>query len=268
MVFAPALPGDIVNWELDGRTVYLQSGSYLASSQAIDIDSKWGGSKTFFSREGLFMLKCTGTGNLLVSSYGAIATVDLADGESYVVDSGHMVGWDEGVRLRGAQGRQLEEHDPRRRGVRRGAHRSGSGLHPDPEPGRLPRLADPEAADATLRETGHDQEAMAIRTRSRDRGCRSAADSRAVEHPYVAARAHRYEGRHRRRRLVVRLYLDRSRARAGAEPVGAALGVLLGVTLLSLFVATLVGLGMRRRWGIGLALVRRSLDRDGRSCAR
>jgi len=98
VVFAPALPGDIVNWELDGRTVYLQSGSYLASSQAIDIDSKWGGSKTFFSREGLFMLKCTGTGNLLVSSYGAIATVDLADTESYVVDSGHMVGWDEGVR--------------------------------------------------------------------------------------------------------------------------------------------------------------------------
>ncbi len=44
------------------------------------------------------MLKCAGTGNLLVSSYGAIATVDLADGETYVVDSGHMVGWDEGVR--------------------------------------------------------------------------------------------------------------------------------------------------------------------------
>ncbi len=41
VVFAPALPGDIVNWELDGRTVFLQSGSYLASSQAIDIDSKW-----------------------------------------------------------------------------------------------------------------------------------------------------------------------------------------------------------------------------------
>jgi len=98
VVFAPALPGDIVNWELDGRTVFLQSGSYLASSQAIDIDSKWGGSKTFFSREGLFMLKCAGTGNLLVSSYGAIATMDLADGETYVVDSGHMVGWDEGVR--------------------------------------------------------------------------------------------------------------------------------------------------------------------------
>lgn len=97
VVFAPALPGDIVSWTLTGNTVYLQSGSYLASAESVDIDSKWGGAKTFFSREGLFMLKCTGTGEMLVSSYGAIVPIDLAPGQTYVVDTGHMVGWDEGV---------------------------------------------------------------------------------------------------------------------------------------------------------------------------
>ena len=97
VLFAPALPGDIIHWKLDNRTVFLQSGSYLASSMGIDIDSKWGGAKTFFSKEGLFMLKCTGTGDLLVSSYGAIVPVDLTAGQTYVVDTGHMVGWDEGV---------------------------------------------------------------------------------------------------------------------------------------------------------------------------
>jgi uncharacterized protein (TIGR00266 family) len=97
VVFAPALPGDIVHWTLASQTVYLQSGSYLASSMGIEIDSKWGGAKTFFSKEGLFMLKCTGSGDLLVSSYGAIVTVDLAPGQTYVVDTGHMVGWEEGV---------------------------------------------------------------------------------------------------------------------------------------------------------------------------
>jgi uncharacterized protein (TIGR00266 family) len=97
VVMAPALPGDIVVWELTGQTVYLQSGSYLASAATIDVDSKWGGAKTFFSKEGLFMLKCTGTGPLVVSSYGAIQTLDLAAGERYVVDTGHMVGWDGGV---------------------------------------------------------------------------------------------------------------------------------------------------------------------------
>ena len=34
-----------------------------------------------------------------------------------------------------------------------------------------------------------------------------------------------------------------------------AIGVALGVTLIALFVAALVGLGMRRRWGVGLSLI-------------
>jgi uncharacterized protein (TIGR00266 family) len=97
VVVAPSLPGDIITWPLQGNTVFLQSGSYLAAPDSIEVDSKWGGSKTFFSREGLFMLKCSGVGDLVVSSYGAVHTIDLQPGQTYVVDTGHMVGWDEGV---------------------------------------------------------------------------------------------------------------------------------------------------------------------------
>ena len=97
VVVAPTLPGDIVTWELTGQTIYLQSGAYLASAATIDIDTKWGGAKTFFSREGLFMLKCSGSGELVVSSYGAIVSMDLQPGQTYTVDTGHMVGWGEGV---------------------------------------------------------------------------------------------------------------------------------------------------------------------------
>ena len=94
---APSLPGDVITWPLSGNTVFLQSGSYLASPDSIEIDSKWGGAKTFFSKEGLFMLKCSGRGELVVSSYGAVQAIDLQPGQSYTVDTGHMVGWDEGV---------------------------------------------------------------------------------------------------------------------------------------------------------------------------
>lgn len=97
VVVAPALPGDVITWPLANQTVFLQSGSYLASPATIDVDSKWGGAKTFFSKEGLFMLKCSGSGDLVVSSYGAVHAVDLAPGQSYTVDTGHMVGWHEGV---------------------------------------------------------------------------------------------------------------------------------------------------------------------------
>src|SRR5262245_10684245 len=64
LALAPSLPGDIVEWPLEGQTVYLQSGSYLASSADVNVDSQWGGAKTFFSREGLFMLRVGGVGKV------------------------------------------------------------------------------------------------------------------------------------------------------------------------------------------------------------
>jgi len=97
VTFAPSLPGDISALELKGQTVYAQSGAYIASSPSVEVDTKWGGAKTFFSREGLFLLKISGMGNVFLSSYGAIHEIDLEAGQKYTVDTGHMVSFDEGV---------------------------------------------------------------------------------------------------------------------------------------------------------------------------
>ncbi|MFQ5381779.1 MAG: TIGR00266 family protein [Dehalococcoidia bacterium] len=94
---APALPGDIVALEVGPQTLYIQSGSFLAATDGVKVDTKWGGGKTFFSREGLFLLKCTGEGTVLVSSYGAIHMLTLEPGERHIVDTGHMVAFDESV---------------------------------------------------------------------------------------------------------------------------------------------------------------------------
>ncbi len=94
---APALPGDIIALELTSQTLMVQSGSFLAATDQITVDTKWGGAKTFFSKEGLFLLKCEGHGTIWVSSYGAIHPIDLDAGEPYVVDTGHMVAFDESV---------------------------------------------------------------------------------------------------------------------------------------------------------------------------
>lgn len=95
--FAPSLPGDISVLELNNQTVYAQSGAYIASSPGIVIDTKWGGAKTFFSKEGLFLLKISGTGKVFLSSYGAIHEIDLGIGQKYTVDTGHMVAFAESV---------------------------------------------------------------------------------------------------------------------------------------------------------------------------
>lgn len=91
---APSLPGDIMVMDLGGRDMLVQSGSYLASSTSITVDSKWGGAKTFFGGEGFFMLRCSGNGPLVVCSYGAIHKTTLAEGRRLTVDTGHVVAFD------------------------------------------------------------------------------------------------------------------------------------------------------------------------------
>ncbi|HEX7313759.1 MAG TPA: TIGR00266 family protein [Pyrinomonadaceae bacterium] len=94
VTFAPGSPGDIAAIELSNQLFYVQSSSYLAGDASLQVDTRWGGAKSFFGGEGLFVLQVTGTGLLLLSSFGAIHRKRLAAGERYVVDTGHLVAWE------------------------------------------------------------------------------------------------------------------------------------------------------------------------------
>src|SRR3990172_11452765 len=96
ITLAPPLPGDIFMMEMKGETLLLQSGAYIASSEAITLDTKWTGAKTFFAGEGAIMLRTVGEGTLIFSSYGAIHEKNLAAGEKYKVDTGHIVAFSDG----------------------------------------------------------------------------------------------------------------------------------------------------------------------------
>ncbi len=95
--FASSVPGDIKHIKMTGNTLFVQSGSFIASAGDITVDTKFGGAKTFFSGEGLFLLKISGTGDLFISSFGAITERELAANQELKVDTGHMVAFDEGV---------------------------------------------------------------------------------------------------------------------------------------------------------------------------
>lgn len=94
---APELPGDMMILDLRGESILTQSGSFIASSMGIEVDEKWGGAKTFFASEGLFMIRAKGIGLVFLASYGAIHPIDLAPGQRYTVDSGHLVAFSEGM---------------------------------------------------------------------------------------------------------------------------------------------------------------------------
>lgn len=93
VTFAPSLMGDIHVRELGGAELLLTSGSYLASDPAIDLQTKWGGMKSFFAKEGLFLLRAAGAGSLLFTCYGALVEMDVPP-EGYVVDTGHVVAFE------------------------------------------------------------------------------------------------------------------------------------------------------------------------------
>jgi uncharacterized protein (TIGR00266 family) len=94
LYLAPAPEGDVLHQKMDGaRTLYVQNGCFMAATPGVTLDTKWGGAKGFFSGAGLFLLKCTGVGDLFLSAYGAVHEVTLS-GAPYKVDTGHILAFD------------------------------------------------------------------------------------------------------------------------------------------------------------------------------
>ncbi len=89
---APKLMGDILPYQLQGTDLVVQSTGYMASTPGVDIDLGFPGLKTIFSGESIFWLSISGTGLVLISSFGGIYEV-IVDGE-YIVDTGHIVAFE------------------------------------------------------------------------------------------------------------------------------------------------------------------------------
>ncbi|MEJ7860812.1 MAG: TIGR00266 family protein [Pyrinomonadaceae bacterium] len=94
VTLAPGTPGDVVGIEMNNQTFMVQSSSYLAGDPGLQIDTKFGGAKSWLGGEGLFLLQINGSGLLLISSFGAIHRKYLRPGEQYVIDTGHLVAWE------------------------------------------------------------------------------------------------------------------------------------------------------------------------------
>jgi len=93
---APATPGDLMYQYLDGAPIYLQNTAFVACSMDVSVETKWQGLlKGFFSSEGLFLIRCSGKGDLWFNTYGASIEIDVT--EDYVVDTGNIVAFTEGL---------------------------------------------------------------------------------------------------------------------------------------------------------------------------
>lgn len=92
LTVSPSLPGSVLHRRLEGDSLHMTAGSFVACTPGIELKTKFGGLRYFFSGEGAFLLSCSGRGELFYNSYGSVIEKQV-DG-TFVVDTGHLVAWD------------------------------------------------------------------------------------------------------------------------------------------------------------------------------
>ncbi|MFF9819209.1 TIGR00266 family protein [Streptomyces sp. NPDC014006] len=96
---AAQLPGDVTAIDVDGG-VSLARGAWLCSCDGIDLDTTWGGFRNLAGGEGGFLVRAEGTGRVAAACYGALDRVELGPGQTLVLDSGHLVAFEDGLSYR------------------------------------------------------------------------------------------------------------------------------------------------------------------------
>ncbi|HEY3614020.1 MAG TPA: TIGR00266 family protein [Gaiellales bacterium] len=109
---ATHLLGDAFSLDLsEGHGLLISRGGWVSSSTEIAIDAKWGGLKNLMGGEGGFIVRASGHGTIVMACFGALDVWDLAAGETFILDTNHMVAYDESVdyKLRRAvEGRSIQ----------------------------------------------------------------------------------------------------------------------------------------------------------------
>lgn len=98
---APSGPGDIQAYDVSpGRELFIQGGSYLASTVGVETDTKFQGMKGLFSGESAFFIRAftqQESGRVYFNSFGAIKAIPIQPGQTVTVDTGHVVAFESTV---------------------------------------------------------------------------------------------------------------------------------------------------------------------------
>mgnify|MGYP002785474923 CR=1 FL=1 len=98
LTLTQSTPGDIVAYPLNGNTLCLERGAYIASDPGVNIGIRFAGIASFIAREGLFKLVVSGHGNVYFGSYGGMVEKEI-NGE-YIIDSGHLIAYGPDMKLK------------------------------------------------------------------------------------------------------------------------------------------------------------------------
>lgn len=97
---SPSAPGDIAWFDVEpGRQLFIQSGSFMGCWPNVETDTKFQGMRGFFSGESLFFIRAYtedgNVGRVYYNSYGGIKPYPVQQGQTLVVDTGHIVAFED-----------------------------------------------------------------------------------------------------------------------------------------------------------------------------
>lgn len=98
VLFATPLCGDMAVIECGARQWCIQNSAFVASSTTVNVQTKSGGFKGFFSGAGIFVLETQGQGQAIVGAFGALEPVQVNG--TLLVDTGHLVAWEASLAYR------------------------------------------------------------------------------------------------------------------------------------------------------------------------
>ena len=102
IAFGAGFAGDILAFKLDGsQTLIMQKGAFLAAEKGVTLDVAFQKkmSAGFFGGDGFVMQKVSGTGQVFFEVDGNVNEVTLQAGETLLVDTNNLVGYESTVTM-------------------------------------------------------------------------------------------------------------------------------------------------------------------------
>lgn len=95
----PTEPGDITQVRIHANhSLRAVTGSILALSEGVEDDVRFAGVRNMAMREGAVLQRIHGDGIAVLHTNGGLQQFQVGDGESIIVDTGHLVAFTEGMK--------------------------------------------------------------------------------------------------------------------------------------------------------------------------
>lgn len=99
-LLSPTLPGAMQVIDVGPRQYLLNDGAFVAAAAgvALNVRTQNLGNALFAQSGGFFITETSGTGQVVVSGFGSMSTLEVQPGRDVVIDNAHVVAWDNSLR--------------------------------------------------------------------------------------------------------------------------------------------------------------------------